>query len=75
MDLLVDARLRLEDHSSLVRGPHLRDIPNALSVRFPEGHRHASSKGLVDLVRGYKGARGEAEVRWAKGIPRTKQFR
>ena len=60
VDLLVDARLRLEDHVSLVRGSQLRDVPDALSVPFPERHGHASPQGLVDLVRGDERARGEA---------------
>ena len=60
VDLLIHAGLGLEDHASLVRGPQLRDVPDTLCVPFPEGHRYASPKGLVDLVRGDKRARGEA---------------
>ncbi len=52
VNLLVDAWLRLENHASLVRGPLLRDVPDALSIPFPEGHGNASPQGLVDLVRG-----------------------
>ena len=60
VDLLVYARLRLEDHASLVRGPQLRDVPDALGVPFPERHGHTSPQGLVDLVRGDERARGES---------------
>jgi hypothetical protein len=52
VDLLVESRLWLEDHASLVRGLKLRDVSDALCVTFPERNCSASSEGLVNLIGG-----------------------
>jgi len=52
VDLLVDAWLRLEHHASLVAGPQIRDVPEALCIPLSEGHDHASAEGLIDFVAG-----------------------
>ena len=60
MDLFVDSRFRLKDHASLVRRPQFGDVPNALSISFPEGHSYDSPKSLKHLVRGDERPRSEA---------------
>ncbi len=66
MNFLVDSRFRLEDHPSLVRGPQLRDVPDALCIPFPEWDCYASSQGLIDLVRGDKVPGVKREVRFGE---------
>ena len=50
--LLIYARFRLEHHASLVAGPQLRNVPEALCVSLSEGYCHASAQSLKDLIAG-----------------------
>jgi len=60
MHLLVDPRLWLEDHASLIAGLQLRNAPQPLWVSLPEGHGQAPAQSLEDLIGGDERARCEA---------------
>jgi len=75
VDPLVDSRLGLEDHPTLVAGPQLADVPQALCILLLEGDGHSPAQGLEYLVAGDErsGSEPGGEIRGKPGQPSGQQ--